>query len=45
MILKHMKTLQKIVTGQRDDYTTGYLLDYLYFKENLKMIPIDLIKQ
>ena len=26
--------IQKIVTGQGDDYTTGCLLDYSYFKEN-----------
>ena len=32
-------------TGQRDDYTTGCLLDYPYFKENYKMIAIDLSKQ
>ena len=32
-------------TGQRDDYTTGCLLDYLYLKENYKMIAIDLSKQ
>ena len=32
-------------TGQRDDYTTGCLLDYPYFKENYKMIAMDLSKQ
>ena len=32
-------------TGQRDDYTTGCLSDYPYFKENYKMIAIDLNKQ
>ena len=35
----------RIVTGQGDDYTTGCLLDYSYFKENYKMIAIDLSKQ
>ena len=30
---------------QGDDYTTGYLLDYSYFKENYKLIAIDLSKQ
>ena len=25
---------RKIVTGQIDDYTTSYLLDYPYLKEN-----------
>ena len=32
-------------TDQRDDYTTGCLLYYPYFKENLKLIAIDLSKQ
>ena len=31
--------------GQGDDYTAGCLLDYAYFKENYKMIAIDLSKQ
>ena len=31
--------------GQGDDYTTGCLLDYTYFKENYKLIAIDLRKQ
>ena len=37
--------IQKIATGQRDDYTTGCLLDYNYFKNYYKMIAIDLSKQ
>ena len=36
---------RKIATGQCDDYTTGFLLDYSYFKENYKFIAIGLIKQ
>ena len=40
-ILKHIK----IATGQGDDYTTGCLLDYSYFKNHCKMIAIDLSKQ
>ena len=36
---------RKIATGQEDDCTTGCLLDYLYFKENYKLIAIDLRKQ
>ena len=24
--------IRKLATGQRDDYTTGCLLDYIYFK-------------
>ena len=35
----------KIGTGQSDSYTTVCLLGYPYFKENYKMIAIDLSKQ
>ena len=35
----------KIATSQGDDYTTGCLLDYPYFKEHYKLIAIDLSKQ
>ena len=35
----------KIATGQGDDYTTGCLLDYIYFNNDYKMISIDLRKQ
>ena len=31
--------------GQGDDYLTKCLLDYPYFKENYKIIAIDLKKQ
>ena len=37
--------IRKIATDQRDDYATGCLLDYPYFKENYKLIAIDLSKQ
>ena len=36
--------IRKIATGQGDDYTTGCLLDYPYFKDTYKMIAVDLIK-
>ena len=31
--------------GVKDDYTTGCLLDYVYFKNYYKMIAVDLSKQ
>ena len=31
--------------SRNNDYTTGNLLDYAYFKENYKLIAIDLSKQ
>ena len=37
--------IRKIATGQGDDYTTGCLLDYPYFKDSYKMIAADLSKQ
>ena len=42
---KAYKNIRKIAMGQGDDYTSGCLLDYTYFKENYKMIAIDLSKQ
>ena len=33
---------RKIAKIQGDDYPTGCILDYLYFKESYKMIAIDL---
>ena len=39
------KNIRKIATSQGDDYTTGCLLDYSYFKDHYKMIAIDLSKQ
>ena len=37
--------IRKLATGQRDDYTTGCLLDYIYFKNYYKMAAVDLSKQ
>ena len=39
------ENIRKIATGQGDDYTTGSLLDYIYFKNYYKMIVVDLSKQ
>ena len=43
--LKTYDNIRKIATGQGDDYTTGCLLDYPYFKKYYKLIVIDLSKQ
>ena len=37
--------IEKIATGPGDEYTSGCLLDYNYFKNCYKMIAIDLSKQ
>ena len=42
---KTCENIRKIATGNGDDYITGYLLDYPYFKENYRMIAIDLSRQ
>ena len=44
-INKAYENIRKIATGKGDDYTTGCLLGYPYFKENYKMIAIDLSRQ
>ena len=43
--LKSYNNIRKIATGQGDDYPTGYLLDYLYFKKYFKLLAIHLSKQ
>ena len=37
--------IRKFATVQGDDYKTGCLLDYIYFRKYYKMIVIDLSKQ
>ena len=37
--------IKKILTDKGDNYTTGCLLDFVYFKIDHKMIAIDLSKQ
>ena len=44
-INSELRNIRKIATGKGDDYTTGCLLDYSYFKENYKVIAIDLSNQ
>ena len=39
------ENIRKIATGRGDDYATGCLLDYTYFKKYYKRIAIDLSKQ
>ena len=39
------ENIRKTATGKGDDYKTGCLLDYPYFKEYYKMIAIDLSRQ
>ena len=42
---KIYQNIRKIATGKVDNYATGCLLDYPYFKYNYKIIAIDLSRQ
>ena len=44
-LIKQYDEVRKVSTGQGDDYTTGCLLDYAYFKDNYRLIAIDFSKQ
>ena len=44
-LVKQNDEIRKIATGRGDDYTTGCLLDYQYFKDHYNLIAIDLSKQ
>ena len=43
--IKKYDEIRKIATGKGDDYTTGCLLDYQYFKDHYQLIAVDLSKQ
>ena len=44
-MIKTSENIRKVTTGQGDDYKTGCLLDYTYFKKYYKMIAVYLSKQ
>ena len=43
--LRTYGNIKRNAIGQGDDYTTGCLVDYLYFKNYYKLIPIILSRQ
>ena len=43
--IKKYDEIRKNATGKGDDYTTGCLLDYQYFKNHYQLIAVDLSKQ
>ena len=43
--IKQYDEVRKISTGQGDDYTTGCLLDYSYFRKKYRLIAADVSKQ
>ena len=42
--IKQYDEIRKISTGQGDDYTTGYLLDFSYFEKKYRLIAVNLSK-
>ena len=44
-LIKQYDKIRKILTGLGDDYTTGCLLDYIYFKDDFRLITADLSKK
>ena len=44
-LIKQYEEVRKISIGKGDDYTTDCLLDYTYFKDNYRLIAVDLSKQ
>ena len=43
--IRRYDEIRKIATGKGDNYATGCLLDYDYFKKNYQLIAVDLSKQ
>ena len=41
-LIKQNDEVRKVSTGQCHDYTTGSLLVYAYFKDNYRLIAVDL---
>ena len=43
--IEKYRELKKVMIGKGEDYTTGSLLDYNYFKEYYKLVAVHLSKQ
>ena len=44
-MVKQYDEIRKSATGQGEDYKTGSLLDYQFFKAHYNLIAVDLSKQ
>ena len=42
--IEKYRELKKVMIGKGEDYTTGSLLDYDYFKKHYKLVAVDLSK-
>ena len=45
MDIEKYRELKKVMIGKGEDYTTGSLLDFNYFKNHYKLVAVDLSKQ
>ena len=43
--IEKYRELKKVMIGKGEDYTTGSLLDYDYFKKRYKLVAVYLSKQ
>ena len=43
--IEKYRELKKVMIGKGEDYTTGSLVDYDYFKKNYKLVAVELSKQ
>ena len=43
--IEKYRELKKVMIGKGEDYATGSLLDYDYFKKNYRLVAFDLSKQ
>ena len=43
--IKKYDEIKNVTTGKGDDYTTGCLLDYQYFKDHYQLTAVDLSKE
>ena len=43
--IKQYDEIKKVSTGQGNDYTTGCLLDFVYFEKNYRLLAADVSKQ
>ena len=43
--IEKYRELKKVMIGKGEDYTTGSLLDYYYFKKHYKLVDVDLSRQ
>ena len=43
--IKKYDEIKNVTTGKGDDYTTGCLLDYQYFKDHYRLTAVDLSKE